>query len=314
MDEDKVKANREWLTPSTMGEVRSFHELASFYRRFVKNFSTITAPLTAVIKKNEKFVWGDAQECAIQMFKHQLTHVPLLALPCFDKMFEIECDASGMGIGVVLMQEGKPIAYFSEKLNGAVFNYSTYYKELYSLVHALETWQHYLRLREFVIHTDHESLKHLKSQHKLNKRHVRWIPFIEMFPYVIKYKIGKTNVVADALWRRHSLLTQLDARLLGFELVKELYFNDLDFSDIYSSCGSATQGKFYILDGFLFYLNWLCIPNCSICSLLVRKAHGGGLIGHFGVAKMLAILQEHFHWPRMKRDVERMVAKCITCH
>ncbi|XP_027171666.1 uncharacterized protein LOC113771265 [Coffea eugenioides] len=106
------------------------------------DFSTVTAPLTAVIKKNEKFVSDDVQECAFQMFKHQLTHVPLLALPSFDKMFEIECDASGMGIGAVLMQEGKPIAYFSEKLNRAVLNYSTYDKELYSLVRALETWQH----------------------------------------------------------------------------------------------------------------------------------------------------------------------------
>ncbi|XP_071933764.1 uncharacterized protein [Coffea arabica] len=273
VDEEKVKAIREWPTPSTVGEVRSFHGLASFYRRSVKDFSTIAAPLTAVIKKNEPFVWRDAQVRAFQMLKHQLTHAPLLALPCFDKMFEIECDASGVGIGAVLMQEGKPIAYFSEKLNGAVLNYSTYDKELYSLIRALETWQHYLRPREFVIHIDHESLKHIKSQYKLNKRHVRWIAFIETFPYVIKYKVGKTNVVADALSR-----------------------------------------KFYILDGFLFYLNRLCIPNCSIRSLLVREAHGGGLMGHFGVAKTLAILQEHFHWPRMKRDVERMVAKCITCH
>nr|XP_027113049.1 uncharacterized protein LOC113731782 [Coffea arabica] len=250
VDEEKVKAIREWPTPSTVGE------------------------------KNEPFVWRDAQVRAFQILKHQLTHAPLLALPCFDKMFEIECDASGVGIGAVLMQEGKPIAYFSEKLNGAALNYSTYDKELYSLIRALETWQHYLRPREFVIHTDHESLKHIKSQHKLNKRHVRWIAFIETFPYVIKYKVGKTNVVADTLSRRYSLLTQLDARLLGFELVKELYTDDPDFSGIYDSCGSATQGKFYILDGFLFYLNRLCIPNCSIRSLLVREAHGGGLMGH----------------------------------
>ena len=106
----------------------------------------------------------------------------------------------------------------------------------------------------------------------------------------------------------------LDVKLLGFELVKELYSNDPDFSHIYSSSGSTMQGKFYILDGFLFYLNKLYIPNCSIHSLLVREVQGGGLIGHFGVSKTLVILQVHFHWPRMKRNVERMVAKCITCH
>jgi len=85
-----------------------------------------------------------------------------LSLPNFSKTFEIECDASGIGIGVVLMQEGRPIAYFSEKLSGAALNYPTYDKELYTLVQDLETWQHYLWPKEFVIHTDHESLKHLK--------------------------------------------------------------------------------------------------------------------------------------------------------
>ncbi|XP_071909695.1 uncharacterized protein [Coffea arabica] len=106
-------------------------------------------------------------------------------------------------IGAILLQEGRPVAYFSEKLNGAALNYSTYDKELMALVRALQTWQHYLRPREFVLHTDHESLKHIKSQDKLSKRHARWITFIDSFTFVIKYKTGKTNVVADALSRSH---------------------------------------------------------------------------------------------------------------
>ncbi|KAH9780704.1 Endonuclease [Citrus sinensis] len=102
------------------------------------------------------------------------------------------------------MQEGRPIAYFSEKLSGTALNYPTYDKEMYALVRALETWQHYLLPKEFVIHTDHESLKHLKGQGKLHKRHAKWVEFIEPFSYVIKYKQGKENVVADALSRRFS--------------------------------------------------------------------------------------------------------------
>ena len=94
--------------------------------------------------------------------KERLYDTPLLALPNFSKTFEIECDALGIGIGAILMQEKRPITYFSEKLNGAVLNYPTYDKEFYALVRALETWQDYLWLKEFVIHTDHESLKHLK--------------------------------------------------------------------------------------------------------------------------------------------------------
>ena len=188
VDEEKIKAIQEWPTPSSVGNVRSFHGLASFYRRFVKDFSTIVAPLTEVIKKNVAFKWSEEQEKAFQLIKHKLTHAPLLALPNFSKTFEIECDASGVGIGAVLMQEGRPLAYFSEKLNGAALKYPTYDKELYALVRTLETWQHYLWPKDFVIHTDHESLKHLKGQHKLNKRHARWVEFIETFPYVIRYK------------------------------------------------------------------------------------------------------------------------------
>lgn len=165
----------------------------------MKDFSTIAAPLTEIMKKNVPFKWGKAQEDAFKSLKDKLTNAPLLTLPDFEKAFEIECDASGVGIGAVLMQERRPIAYFSEKLNGATLNYPTYDKELYALIRALETWQHYLMPKEFVIHTDHESLKHFKSQHKLNKRHAHWSEFLEPFPYVIRYKKGKENVVADAL-------------------------------------------------------------------------------------------------------------------
>ncbi|XP_035551062.1 uncharacterized protein LOC118349658, partial [Juglans regia] len=270
VDEEKVKAIKEWPTPKSITEVRSFHGLASFYRRFVKDFSTIAAPLTEVIKKNVGFHWGANQENAFATIKERLCSAPVLALPDFNKAFEIECDASGIGIGAVLMQDRRPIAFFSEKLSGASLKYPTYDKELYALVRALETWQHYLWPREFVIHTDHESLKHLKGQGKLNKRHARWMEYIETFPYVIRYKQGKENIVADALSRRYH-------------------------------------------DGYLFKESKLCLPNCSMRELLVREAHGGGLMGHFGVKKTLDILHEHFFWPKMKRDVNRICGRCITC-
>jgi hypothetical protein len=138
-----------------------------------------------------------------------LTDAPLLQHPDFGKTFELECDASGIGIRGVLLQEGKPIAYFSEKLSGPSMNYSTYDKELYSLVRILETWQHYLWPKEFVIHSDHESLKHIRGQAKLNKCHAKCVEFIGTFLYIIKHKKGKDNVIADALSRRYTMHKKL---------------------------------------------------------------------------------------------------------
>jgi hypothetical protein len=181
------------------------------------------------------------------------------------------------------------------------------------LVRALENWQHYLWPKEFVIHADYESLKHLKRQQRLNKRHAKWVEFIETFPYVIIYKQGKENVVADALSRRYALLSILDTKLLGFEYIKDLYAQDSDFGDVFNACEKVAFGKFYRHDGFLFRENKLCAPMCSLRELLVRETHGGGLMGHFGVAKTLGILHDHFFWPHMKRDVERICEKCIVC-
>jgi hypothetical protein len=182
-------------------------DLLVFYRRFVKDFSTIAAPLIEIVKRSVGFKWNDEQDEAFNLLKDKLCPVPVLALPDFTRAFEVESDASGIGIGVVLMQDRRPIAYFSEKLNGAALNYPTYDKELYALVRTVETWQHYLWAKEFVIHSDHESLKHLKGQGKLSRRHAKWVEFIETFPYVIKYKQGKENIVADALSRMYVLLS-----------------------------------------------------------------------------------------------------------
>nr|KYP48877.1 Retrovirus-related Pol polyprotein from transposon 17.6 [Cajanus cajan] len=287
VDPEKIKAIQEWPIPTNVSEVRSFHGLASFYRRFVPNFSTLASPLNELVKKDVVFLWQEKHNLAFQELKQKLTQAPVLALPDFSKTFELECDALGLGIGVVLLQGGHPIAYFSEKLNGAALNYPTYDKELYALVRALQTWEHYLVTKEFVIHIDHESLKYLKGQHKLNKRHAKWVEYLKQFPYVIKYKRCSTNVVVDALSQRHVLLNILGSQILGFDDIKELYEKDLDFANFYSLCIQKPYQGYYISEGYLFKENKLCVPHGSIRKLLVKESHKGGLMGHFGIEKTL---------------------------
>ncbi|XP_052880486.1 uncharacterized protein LOC128286808 [Gossypium arboreum] len=144
-----------------------------------------------------------------------------------------------------------------------------------------------------------------QGQNNLNKRHAKWVEYLESFPYVIKYKKGKDNVVADALSRRYTLLSTLESKLLGFSFLKELYANDVDFGEIYSACEHVAFEKFYRFDGFLFKEGKICVPQSSVRDLLEQEAHSGGLMGHFGVGKMLATLNEHFYLPRM-RDIVRL--------
>jgi hypothetical protein len=165
----------------------------------------------------------------------------------------------------VLLQEGKHIAYFSEKLSGPSLNYSTYDNELYALVRVLETWQHYLWPKEFVIHYDHESLKHIRGQAKLNKCHAKWVEIIETFPYIIKHKKGEENVIVDVLSRHYTMLSQLDHKIFGLESIKELYATDVDFKDAYDNCRERRMWNKYVLhDNILYSANKMCVPASSV--------------------------------------------------
>jgi len=249
--------------------VRSFLGLAGFYRRFVKDFSTIASPLHALSKKNAPFVWGASQDTAFNELNNFLTHALVLASPNFVKPFEIHCDASGNGIGGVLTQEKCPIAYFSEELSGVQLNYPIYDKDLYALVRVLHEWEHYLRPHEFIIHRDHETLKYLKGQTKLNKRHAKWSEFIESFPYVIKFIKGKENIVADALSRICMLVTQHELDVIGFEHIKDLYEHDPTFATPYAKSLTHTPWEhYYIKDGYLMRASKLCIPESYLRLLL----------------------------------------------
>jgi len=147
MDQEKVMAINDWPTPRNVSELRSFHGLANFYGRFMPNFSTKVTPLNDLVKKGVDFKWGFDQTKAFETLKEKLIKALLLVLPNFSKTFEIECDTSNVGIEAMLLQEGHPIAYFSEKLKRSHLNSSTYDKELYALVRTLKTWQHIFYLK-----------------------------------------------------------------------------------------------------------------------------------------------------------------------
>jgi hypothetical protein len=315
VDEAKIEAIKSWPIPTTLTQLQSFLRLTGFYRRFVRDFSTIATPLNDLMKKGILFHWGAAQDQAFHTLIDKLTHAPLLQLLDFGKTFELECDASGIGIGGVLLHEGKPVAYFSEKLSGSSLNYLTYNKELYVLVHVLETWQHYIWHKEFIIHSEHESLKHIRGQAKLNKCHAKWVEFIEFFLYIIKHKKGKDNVIVDALSRRYTMLSQLDHKFFGMESIKELYTTNFDIKDGYENCREGRTWKKYVLhDGLLYRANKVCVPAGSVRLLFLQETHGGGLMGHFGVKKTKDALAANFFWPKRRHDVEHYVSHCTTCN
>jgi len=119
--------------------------------------------------------------------------------------------------------------------------------------------------------------------------------------------------VADALSRRHVLISTLETKLFGLEFLKDIYPHDSEFIDIYNACTKFSTNGYFKDYGYLFKKKRLCVPKCSIRDLLVRHAHDGGLIGHFGVQKSYDTLHEHFYWPHMKRDVQKFCENCITC-
>jgi hypothetical protein len=179
MDPEKVKAILEWPTPRIANEVRSFHGLDSFYKSFNRKFSNICAPLIETMRGDRKeFKWTTGATKIFDLLKKKVIEKLVLALLDFNKVFQVDCDASGCAIGAVLSQEGKPISYFSEKLNDAKRKYSVYDQEFYAIVQALKKWRHYLLSKEFVMFTNHQALQYLSSQGKLNQRHMKWVEFL----------------------------------------------------------------------------------------------------------------------------------------
>jgi hypothetical protein len=157
--------------------------------------------MTELLKKGVKFVWSEACEKAFHTLRQHLTSAPMLVQPDNSKPFEVFCDASGTGLGCVLMQEGRVIAYASRALRPHEINYPTHDLELAAIVHALMIWRHYLMGNRCNIFTDHRSLKYIFTQ-DLNMWQRRWLELIKYYDLEVHYHPGKANIVADALSRK----------------------------------------------------------------------------------------------------------------
>ncbi|GKB51965.1 putative CCCH-type zinc finger family protein [Tanacetum coccineum] len=274
MDPSKVEAIISWPTPSTIHDIRSFHGLASFYRRFIQNFSFIIAPLTECMKGG-RFTWTSEAAKAFDIIKAKVTKAPVLALPNFDEVFQVECYASGVGIGGVLSQNQRPIAFLSEKLNDARRKYFTYDKEFYAIVRSLDTWRYYLLSNEFVLFFDHEALKFINGQHKLKSRHAKWVKFIQAFSFIIRHKVGSNNQVADALSRHHSLITTMQIRVQGFDSFRGLYCDDPDFREIWSKCDNVLLSQERDVNRLL--------KRCRTCHIAKTYSSNAGLYNPLSV-------------------------------
>ncbi|KAL5547177.1 hypothetical protein UlMin_006864 [Ulmus minor] len=202
VDPSKIEAVLRWERPKNVSEIRSFLGLAGYYRRFVENFSRIAMPLTRLTKKEVKYTWDDQCEEAFQELKKRLTSAPILTISNSEEPYTVYTDASRTGLGCVLMQHGKVVAYASRQLKTHEQNYPTHDLELAAVIFALKIWRCYLYGAKFEVFTDHKSLKYLFTQRDLNLRQRRWVEYMEDYDFTLQYHPGKANVVADALSRK----------------------------------------------------------------------------------------------------------------
>ena len=245
VDPAKIEVVVNWKPPQSLTEVRSFLGLAGYYRRFVKGFSIIASPLTRLLRKGVKFEWTDKCQDSFEQLKEMLVEAPVLTQPTTGKEYTLYSDASGIGLGCVLMQDGKVVAYASRQLKPYEQNYPTHDLELAAVVFDLKIWRHYLYGEKCRIYTDHKSLKYLLTQKELNLRQRRWLELFKDYDCIIDYHPGKANVVADALSRRTvaamslqysewrlvedgAILAQLEAQPVLKQMIVDAQKNDVE--------------------------------------------------------------------------------------
>jgi hypothetical protein len=306
----------------------------------VQNFSSIAKPLTRLTEKGVGFEWDNDCEVSFQTLKHKLVNAPILSLSESGKRFTVYTDASRIGLGCVLMQDGKVIAYGSRQLKKHERNYPTHDLELAAVVFALKSWRHYLYGETCDIYTDHKSLKYIFTQRELNMRQRRWLELIKDYDLTIQYHPGKANVVADALSRTGvprtgmPLIADLDRMGITFcyagvaheetkmliqsslrERVREAQLHDRLLQEVRKRIEAGRPREFTMEeDGTIFFRGRLCVPQKSEVKMdILREAHRTPYMVHPGETKMYQDMRQSFWWKRMKVDIAKYVASCGIC-
>ncbi|KAI3797612.1 hypothetical protein L1987_32872 [Smallanthus sonchifolius] len=297
VDPTKIEAVKNWNTPKTPTEVHCYSS-----HRFNH--------------KGKNYEWGPKQEEAFQTLKQKLCNAPILTLPDGNDDLVVYCDASNQGLGCVLMQRGKVIAYASRQLKIHEKNYTTHDLELGAVVFALKIWRHYLYGTKCMVFTDHKSLQHIFNQKELNMRQRRWVELLNDYDCEIRYHPGKANVVADALSRKdHVMLqcvriqTDIQNRILEAQHVSVTEGNM--YGEM--SCGVELQLESKP-SGLLYYLNRIWVPDRDdLRTFLMNEAHKTRYSIHPGTDKMYQDLRQQYWWPGIKKDIALYVAKSLTC-
>ncbi|KAL5503413.1 hypothetical protein EMCRGX_G010361, partial [Ephydatia muelleri] len=340
-DPGKVKVVEEWPTPHDVHSVRQFLGLASYYRRYVNAFAAIAAPLHVLTQKDTPFNWTTECDAAFQTLKQHLVQAPILAYPRFDQdagTFVLQADASAIGLGAVLEQDGHVIAYASRSLNKSEQQYSVIQKECLAVVYALKQFRHYLLGRPFNITTDHAPLQWLSAQ-KMEGLLCRWALAIQEYDFQIEYKKGSQNGNADALSRRsvgaitHSGQPLDDMR----KAQRDDHAIGIVYTTLLSKKTPTHSGKWrqhplrryrqlwsqlQLIDGIVCK-RYAPSPASDVISVPVlpeslqrealQRNHDAPSAGHQGIEKTLQRLKQEAFWANMAKDVNQYCSKCVVC-